>query len=303
LSHRKNHHSTYHASKELQYKQYLPSNLNEDGIKALFHKTLTEGVHGLCFSLYAEGQKPGDIIPEEQIRRRMRVIAPYTSWVRSFSTTEGNELIAMIAKEYGIKTFVGAWISDDREKNQEEIASLIKLANENYVDIAAVGNEVLYRNDLPKEELMGHISRVKGAIKNVPVGYVDAYYEFTRHQDLSNLCDIILTNCYPFWEGTSFEDAINHMKHMHSQASSVASEKKVIVSETGWPSRGESLKGAVPTEINAMKYFIESQLWSKNENIELFYFSSFDESWKMNAEGEVGAFWGLWDKNEKLKFQ
>ena len=37
-------------------------------------------------------------------------------------------------------------------------------------------------------------------------------------------------------------------------------------------------------------------------NIEMFYFSSFDESWKVGDEGDVGAYWGLWDKNEKIKF-
>jgi len=30
--------------------------------------------------------------------------------------------------------------------------------------------------------------------------------------------------------------------------------------------------------------------------------SSFDESWKVGGEGDVGAFWGIWDKNEKLKY-
>jgi exo-beta-1,3-glucanase (GH17 family) len=49
--------------------------------------------------------------------------------------------------------------------------------------------------------------------------------------------------------------------------------------------------------------FIESQFWSQNENIDLFYFSSFDESWKKNAEGEVGACWRIWDKNEQLKYR
>ena len=29
---------------------------------------------------------------------------------------------------------------------------------------------------------------------------------------------------------------------------------------------------------------------------------SFDESWKVGPEGEVGAYRGLWDKNENLKF-
>lgn len=30
--------------------------------------------------------------------------------------------------------------------------------------------------------------------------------------------------------------------------------------------------------------------------------SSFDESWKVGAEGDVGAYWGLWDKDEKAKY-
>ncbi len=50
-----------------------------------------------------------------------------------------------------------------------------------------------------------------------------------------------------------------------------------------------------------MKYFINTQLWSKEDSIDIFYFSSFDESWKVGSEGDVGAYWGLWDKDEKLK--
>jgi len=51
-----------------------------------------------------------------------------------------------------------------------------------------------------------------------------------------------------------------------------------------------------------LKYFINAQRWSKSEDIPMFYFSSFDESWKIEKEGDVGASWGLWDKDEKLKF-
>ena len=116
-----------------------------EDIKKLFQEVLNNGVHGFCFSLYEEGQKPGDIISEDQVRRRMKILAPHTSWVRTFSCTEGNELIPKVAKEMGIKTLVGAWLGDDPEINEREITGLIKLANEGLVDIAAVGNEVLYR--------------------------------------------------------------------------------------------------------------------------------------------------------------
>jgi exo-beta-1,3-glucanase (GH17 family) len=272
-------------------------------IKSLFQEVLENGMHGLCFSLYEDGQKPGDIISEEQVRRRMKIIAPYTKWVRSFSCTEGNEFIPKIAREFGIKTLVGAWLGDDAEKNEKEIVALIQLAKEGFVDIAAVGNEVMYRKDLSEDELLDFIAKVRSEIpSHIPVGYVDAYYEFTIKPRITEACDVILTNCYPYWEGSTIEYSLAHMKNMFYQASGSGCGKKVIITETGWPSKGESFRDSHPSNENAMKYFINSQLWSKEANIDIFYFSSFDESWKVGAEGEVGAYWGLWDKNENLKY-
>ncbi|WP_432670221.1 glycosyl hydrolase family 17 protein [Flavobacterium sp. SM2513] len=272
-------------------------------IQNLFKDILEEGMHGLCFSMYEDGQQPGDIISEEQVRRRMKIIAPYTKWVRSFSCTEGNEFIPKIAREFGIRTLVGAWLSDDPEKNKNEIEALIQLAKEGFVDIAAVGNEVMYRKDLSEDELLDFIDQVKKEIPStIPVGYVDAYYEFTIKPRITEACDVILTNCYPYWEGCEMDYSLAHMKSMFYQALEAGKGKKVIITETGWPSKGESFRQSHPSEENAMKYFINSQIWSKEANIDIFYFSSFDESWKVGAEGEVGAYWGIWDKNEKLKF-
>lgn len=271
-------------------------------IQSLFRQTLEKGMHGLCYSAYEEGQQPGDILTIEQIRRRMEIIAPYTKWVRSFSCIEGNELVPKVAREFGLKTLVGAWLGKDKDLNEQEIASLIQLAKEGYVDIAAVGNEVLYRKDLTEEELLEYLHRVKKAIPEVPTGYVDAYYEFTACPDITEACDVILSNCYPFWEGCHLDYSLVYMKQMYQQAVQAAKGKKVIITETGWPSQGKSLEAAEPSAENAMKYFINTQQWSQEEGIEIFYFSSFDESWKVGAEGDVGAYWGLWDKHQNLKF-
>ena len=274
---------------------------NED-IQGLFLEVLQGGIHGFCFSLYEDGQKPGDTITAPQIRRRMQILKPYCQWVRSFSCIEGNELIPQIAKELGMKTLVGAWLGTDEDKNRQEIENLIQLAKDGFVDIAAVGNEVLYRKDLTEEELLDRIRQVKEAIPNVPVGYVDAYYEFSKCPAIAEACDVILCNCYPFWEGTDFRYSLLHMQQMYNQARQAGKGKPVIITETGWPSQGESLGNAVPSMWSAMKYFIQTQLWAMDDNVEVFYFSSFDESWKVGAEGEVGAYWGIWDKHEKLKF-
>ena len=278
------------------------NNLKKDSLIKISQSVLNNGMHGLCFSPYEEGQKPGDLISESQIRRKLELIKPYTKWIRTFSCTDGNEQIPILAKEYGLKTLVGAWLGDDPIINEDEINGLINLTNQGYVDIAAVGNEVMYREDLSEDELIDYINRVKSAIPNTPVGYVDAYYEFTDRPKITDVCDVILANCYPFWEGCSLEYSLVYMKQMYFQAMSAANGKKVIITETGWPSQGANLEGALPSYENALKYFINAQNWSNDENIEMFYFSSFDESWKVGSEGDVGAFWGLWDKDEKLKF-
>jgi len=200
-----------------------------------------------------------------------------------------------VDKEMGIKTLVGACLGNDPEVNQREVEGLLKLAKEGFVDIAAVGNEVMYRKDLSEDELLDFIKHVKSEVPHIPVGYVDAYYEFSHRPRITEICDVILCNCYPFWEGCPFENSLDYMQQMYHQAKAAANGKEVIITETGWPSQGENLKGSMPSEKNARDYFINTQLWSANDNIPVFYFSSFDESWKVGAEGTVGAYWGIWD--------
>jgi len=279
-----------------------PLHKSKDELISLFHKVLKQKMHGLCFSPYLEGQQPGSQLTEDQIRKRIKIIQPHTKWIRSFSCTDGNEMIPRIAKEFGLKTLVGAWLGTNEHINEQEITNLIKIAKDGYVDIAAVGNEVMYRGDLAESELLVYLYRVKNEIPGIPVGYVDAYYEFEDRPNITKACDVILANCYPFWEGCAIDYSLLYMKDMYRRAQQIANGKKVIITETGWPNIGEEFYGAEPSVNNALTYFLNTQKWSQEEDIDIFYFSSFDESWKISDEGDVGAYWGLWDMNEKPKY-
>ena len=276
--------------------------LNQSELKAQCEQFLDAKMHGICFSPYEGTQEPGDPISEAQVRRKLELLVPHTEWIRVFSCTQGNEIIPKLAKEYGFKTLVGAWLGEEGDKNEEELQGLISLASAGYVDVAAVGNEVMYREELEEEELVEYILRAKQALKGIPVGYVDAYYEFTNRPKITEVCDVILANCYPYWEACHIDYSLLYMKQMYYQAVQAASGKRVIITETGWPSSGDALGAAQPGYENALKYFINAQAWSQQEGIEMFYFSAFDEGWKVGAEGSVGAFWGLWDANEQRKF-
>lgn len=117
-----------HAIQEYKSLDIKFAEVAQRELKSFWRETLQQGIYGICFSLYAEGQRPGDSIDAEQVNRRIQLLKPYVKAIRSFSTIEGNEHIPRIAHQNGMQTLVGAWLGPDLEKNEREIASLITLA-------------------------------------------------------------------------------------------------------------------------------------------------------------------------------
>jgi exo-beta-1,3-glucanase (GH17 family) len=92
------------------------------------------------------------------------------------------------------------------------------------------------------------------------------------------------------------------MQSMLRRTRAAAPDKRIVISETGWPDRGSAFHGARPSATGAMQYFIDTCDWAERVGIEVFWFAAFDEAWKVGIEGDVGAYWGLWDKDGHRKF-
>lgn len=260
-------------------------------------------LYGINFSPYVDGQNPnqGTQISEDQLRTRMAIISPYTNWVRTFGCTHGLEKAGRIAHELGHKAAIGAWLSRDLTANEQEITNLIAAANAGEVDLAIVGSEVLLRRDLSEAKLIEYLNRVKKAISDtIPVTTADVYSELLAHPAILDTVDLVFTNYYPYWEGVKLDKAIAQLHCWHQRLRVVAKDKPVWVSETGWPSCGNTVGEAVPTLDNASVYFLNFVSWARTNQVCYFYFSAFDESWK-TGEGPQGACWGVWDKNGNLK--
>ncbi len=290
-----------------KYPAYLNTGIDIDSLskEAIHHKfrqMFQSKMHGICFSAYTESQNPGNIITEEQISKRLAVLVNHTEWIRIFSCTDGHEKIPKIAKDMGFKVLMGAWIGKDKEKNATEVQSLIKLINEGNVDMAAIGNEVMFRGDQDEDTIIKYIQEVKRNTKGVSICCIDIYNELINHPKLIEASDKLLINCYPFWEGASIEHAGIYLQEIYNKTKAIAKGKEIIITETGWPSKGEVTGEAIPSVENQMLYYMEAQTWAKQVNVKLFYFSSFDEAWKIHSEGWAGTSWGLWDENENFKF-
>ena len=286
------------ASASLQF-----TDLSPEERKAMLRRLLDEKIHGLCFSAYVGEQTPTDhvMLPENQVRERLSIIAPHCKWIRTFACTEGNELGASLAHEMGLQTLVGVWIDDDGQRNRLEIDAAIDLARQGHADRIAVGNEVLLRGEASVGEIVAMMDEVRKAVPGVPVGYVDAYFQFLHHPDLVAACDFLPINCYPFWEKCPLEQSVPYAAEMVRRVQDVAQGKQVFIAETGWPTEGPAEGPAEPGFDNMVLYALNLFDWAQTNEVELFWFSAFDEAWKVGAEGGAGACWGLWTADGRLK--
>ena len=97
--------------------------LSRDELRKLVQDILEEKMHGVSYSPYVEGQGPGTQIGEAQIRERLAFIQDYTKSIRTFSCSEGNELIPPIAKEAAIEPWRNSIMAGLPPRTQPRLSS------------------------------------------------------------------------------------------------------------------------------------------------------------------------------------
>lgn len=259
---------------------------------------------GVSFAPWSGDQDPtkGAVTTPQQFWDRLQLIRDDAVKYRTYGVDGGLEDAGWLLHLLGKESILGAWLGPDTEENDAQVETLIRLAGDGDVDMAVVGSEVLHRQDLPVEVLVETIRRVRAATPPaIPVTTADTWDQYLAHPELRDVVDVVYVNYYPYWSGVRIEDAMATLAAWHDQVVEYARGKRVIVSETGWPSAGDVLGGAVPSEENASRFFLEFVSWARANGIEYTYFSALDEPWKANYEGPQGAHWGYRDQHGTLK--
>ena len=83
-----------------------------------------------------------------QIRSDLKLLAPLTRAIRTYSATGGVELVPGIATEFGLRVTAGAWIDKNKDRNEREIRSVIDLSKRHSnINSIIVGNETIFRDE------------------------------------------------------------------------------------------------------------------------------------------------------------
>ena len=266
-------------------------------------------ISSVSFAPFREGQSPlTEVFPtSEQIEEDIKLLAGEARTIRTYASTRGLTNVASIAQKYGVNVIQGAWIGGMTmaEENQAEVDQLIKLANQ-YPDVikrVIVGNEVLLRGELKPEQLLKYIRQVKQSIKQ-PVSYADVWSFYIRYPEIAKEVDFFTVHILPYWEDEplKIEDTAAHIEKNYQKIRDAYPGKPILIGESGWPSAGRQRGWAVPSVINEAK-FIRSlvQLAHKN-GFDYNVVEAFNQPWKSQLEGVVGANWGLYSANRELVF-
>jgi len=263
---------------------------------------------------------------QNNITRDLAVMSQLTNSVRLYGTdcNQTQMLIHAINQleiKDTMKIWLGVWLDKNDTTTERQISQTWDILDDygcDYFKGIIIGNEVLYRKDLSETELLGHISDFRKNISDhscqLPVAMADLGDNWTG--DMATKVDIVMSNVHPFFAGVDVKEAAawtwNFWQTHDVSLTATQNDIHQVIAEVGWPSGGGTDCGAADTcaggsvaGIDEMNQFMEDWVCpSLTNGTEYFWFSAFDEPWKIqyNEKGkEWEDKWGLMDVNRKLK--
>ena len=81
---------------------------------------------------------------ESEIEEDLQLLAKKTNAIRTYSVESTLAAIPALARKHDLNVALGAWLGPDLEANEEQIATVIRVARENYHNVVRVfvGSEV-----------------------------------------------------------------------------------------------------------------------------------------------------------------
>ncbi|QID81815.1 putative 17 glucosidase scw10 [Saccharomyces pastorianus] len=201
------------------------------------------------------------------------------------------------AKTSSQKLFLGIYYVD---KIQDAVDT-IKSAVESYgswddITTVSVGNELVNGGSATTTQVGEYVSTAKSALTSA--GYtgsvvsVDTFIAVINNPDLCNYSDYMAVNAHAYFdENTAAQDAgpwvLEQIERVYTAC---GGKKDVVITETGWPSKGDTYGEAVPSKANqeAAISSIKSSCGSS-----AYLFTAFNDLWKDDGQYGVEKYWGI----------
>lgn len=234
-------------------------------------------------------------ITAEKIDRDMRDISRVTSCIRTYSSTEGHELIPAIAAKYGIRVMQGIWIDINQTKNVHEYENGIMLANTYHnVTHLIVGNEVMYFHRATELYLAALIEDAKSRV-HIPVTTGEIATTLEKYPFITRAVDFVMIHIFPYYDWRSVQLGSESFASQVRRAQMLYPGKEVMVWETAWPSTGTPRYDAYASIQSQAQYSRSVTDFCRQDHTVCNFIESHDQPWKLFTEGRRGPGYGYFD--------
>ncbi|MBE0468510.1 MAG: glycosyltransferase [Methyloprofundus sp.] len=262
---------------------------------------------GVAFNPMREHHDPtkGLYPGEAKINEDLSLVAGRVHAVRTYSVQNGLERVPELAAQHNLNVTLGAWISSDPVESQKEVDALISLSRNKHSDNIVrtlVGNESLLRKEVTVDELIAYLKQVRKRSWR-PISTSETWDIWLAHPELAEQVDFIAAHILPYWEGIPAEQAVDYVFDRYQALRDAFPNKPIVLTEVGWPSDGQPIRGATASKANQVKFLRDFLNRAKQQKLTYYIVEAFDQPWKQSMEGSSGAYWGIFTADRQAKFQ
>lgn len=202
------------------------------------------------------------------------------------------------AKADNQKIFAGIY---DMSAIEDGVATLAEAVEANggwdIIHTVSVGNELVNSGSATVSQVAGYVKTARAALESAgytgPVVTTDTFIAVINNPELCDVGDYAAVNAHAFFDGYVTAEQAGDWVLLQIQRvwSACGGEKSVFVTETGWPSKGETNGVAVPSKAN-QKAAVESI--SNTVGNSAILFNAFNDLWKDDGAYSAEKYWGIY---------
>jgi exo-beta-1,3-glucanase (GH17 family) len=167
------------------------------------------------------------------------------------------------------------------------------------IDTLSVGNEGINNGKYSVSDVKAAVASAKSALPSSYKGSVvtvDTFIAIIDNPELCSVGDYTAANCHAFFDGGVTADKSGQWVLEQAQRVSEACgnpDRKVVITEAGWPSSGSTNGKAVPSSENQQAAVKDLKAHFTSN---LILFTAFNDYWKQNSAATYGVeqYWGIY---------